>query len=74
MYDAEGSYDGLPCPECGSADTISYRYGEGFSELECQRCGYRSDREELSALGRYRGELRENSDEAPLIPIKPLEA
>lgn len=75
MYDAEGSFDGLPCPECGSTDTVTYRYEEGFSELECQRCGYRSDEQELSALGRYRGELKEKPQaELPPIPIKPLEA
>ncbi len=74
MYDAEGSFDGLLCPNCGSSDTISYHYDEGFSELECQRCGYRSDFQELSDLGRYRGDLKEKPGEAPIIPIKPLEA
>jgi uncharacterized metal-binding protein (TIGR02443 family) len=74
MYDAEGRYEYLPCPECGSLETVTYHYEEGFSELECQACGYRSDREELSELGRYRGELREKEGERPPIPIKPLEA
>lgn len=75
MYDAEGSFDGLPCPDCGSRETITYHYREGFEELECRACGFRSDREELSELGRYRGELRERTGaDKPLLPLKPLEA
>lgn len=75
MYDAEGQYEQLPCPECGSLETVSYHYDEGFSELECSACGYRSDRQELSDLGRFRGELRESgAGELPPIPIKALKA
>lgn len=76
MFDAEGQRDETPCPECGSRDTITYHYVEGFSELECQSCGYRSDAEELSALQRFSGDLLE-SDEGlapPPVPMRSLKA
>ncbi|CAN5900535.1 hypothetical protein BH24DEI2_BH24DEI2_06970 [soil metagenome] len=75
MYDAEGSYDNDRCPKCGSLKTITYRYEEGFSELECETCGFHSDAPELSDLGRYRGELLEKPlADLPPIPLKKLEA
>lgn len=57
--DAEGFHEDVPCPECGSVNTVTYRYVEGFTELECQACGYRSDAEELSDLTRYQGAVLE---------------
>jgi transposase-like protein len=72
-FDAEGQYLAETCPQCGSTKTITYEYAEGFSELECQNCGYTSESEELSALGRYRGELREGN-KLPPIPVKKLKA
>ena len=75
MYDAEGSYEGLPCPDCGSLETVSYHYEEGFSELECPRCGYLSDALELAELARFGGALLETPQPEPLpVPIKPLKA
>lgn len=74
MFDAEGFEEGIVCPECGSDDTVSYHYREGFVELECRRCGYRSDAEELAALQRFDGELLEGDDEEPPIPMKSLKA
>ncbi len=72
-FDAEGEYLDEVCPKCGSTKTITYIYDEGFSELECQACGHTTESEELSALNRYRGELREGEKEPP-IPIKKLKA
>ncbi|MGL4611227.1 MAG: hypothetical protein ACRCYY_16400 [Trueperaceae bacterium] len=72
-FDAEGHYTNEVCPRCGSAQTISYDYNEGFSELECEACGYTSEAPELSDLGRFRGELREGYKQSP-IPIKKLKA
>lgn len=75
MYDAEGRYENIPCPRCGSNHTVTYYYTEGFEELECEACGYLSDHEELSELSRFRGELKEREqDELPPIPFKKLEA
>lgn len=75
MYDAEGSRDGTPCPECGAEDTITWRFDEGFDELECRRCGYRSDAEELAALERHAGDvLRRDEDDAPPLPKRPIRA
>jgi uncharacterized metal-binding protein (TIGR02443 family) len=75
VYDAEGSHDGVPCPTCGSEATISWHFAEGFVELECRTCGYRSDAEEIAALERESGELLAGDDppEAPL-PKRPLRA
>ncbi|MEJ2292008.1 MAG: hypothetical protein P8Y13_02605 [Deinococcales bacterium] len=75
--DAEGRREHTACPQCGSRDTITYDYVEGFSELECQACGYRSDAEELSALQRYSGDLLESpgaEEELPPVPMTPIEA
>jgi Zn ribbon nucleic-acid-binding protein len=73
-FDAEGEYLGEICPKCGSSKTITYTYDEGFSELECQSCGHTTESEELSALNRYRGELREGEKQPPPVPIKKLKA
>lgn len=62
-FDAEGVEAGDPCPECGSDATITFHYREGFTELECRACGYRSDAEELAALQRYAGDLLERDDD-----------
>lgn len=59
MFDATGSSEGQACPRCGSEATITYHYEEGFEELECTACGYVSDAEELAALQRFDGELKE---------------
>lgn len=75
--DAEGRLEHSPCPQCGSHDTITYHYVEGFTELECRACGYRSDAEELSALQRFTGELLESSggeSELPPIPMPAIKA
>ena len=72
-YDAEGVEAQEPCPSCGSEDTISYLYHEGFSELECRHCGYNSEHDELGALMRYRGDLLEHNN-LPPIPIKKIKA
>lgn len=74
MYDVEGRYDDTPCPRCGSCHTITYHYREGFDELECQACGYLSDHEELSALARFGGRLKEGAAPALPIPVKKLQA
>lgn len=74
MFDAEGHREGASCPECGSEDTVTYHYREGFEELECRTCGFRSDAEELAALQRYNGELLEGDEELPPPPVRPLKA
>lgn len=75
MFDGEGSFDDHPCPGCGSENTVTYAYNEGFSEIECRRCGYRSDQDELSALQRFDGELLEgDNDEPPPVPLKAMKA
>jgi uncharacterized metal-binding protein (TIGR02443 family) len=72
-FDAEGEYLGEECPRCGSTKTITYQYEEGFTELECQNCGYTSEAPELTDLGRYKGDLREG-EKRPPIPVKKLKA
>lgn len=67
--DAEGFEEGVECPACGSRDTITFRYREGFEEYECPRCGYRSDAEELDSLMRYDGTLLEADEDARTVPI-----
>ncbi len=57
--DAEGFREQTPCPNCGSLETITYHYSEGFEELECGNCGYRSDSEALAELQRATGDLLE---------------
>jgi uncharacterized metal-binding protein (TIGR02443 family) len=73
MVDAEGRHEGTPCPHCGDQHTITYRYAEGFSELECPECGYRSDQQELDTLQRFSGDLLEG-ETLPPVPRRPLEA
>ena len=75
--DAEGSFERVACPQCGSLETITFRYVEGFSELECPSCGYRSDAEELVLLQRYPGDLLESEPARslpPPIPVRGLKA
>lgn len=73
--DAEGSHEGIPCPECGSLDTITYRYVEGFEEHECPACGYTDWGEELADLIRDGGELLERRHDLPLpLPRGRIEA
>lgn len=73
-FDAEGVELGESCPQCGSSDTVTYLYNEGFSELECRRCGYTTEAADIADLARFRGELKEQGSELPPIPIKKLEA
>ena len=76
--DAEGFHEQIPCPRCGSEQTVSFHYVEGFEELECLRCGYRSDAAEIAALTRFQGNLLERDDEdpddLPPIPIRTMKA
>ncbi len=75
MFDAEGQHEHEPCPSCGSRDTVTFRYPDGDCDLECRNCNYRSDQQELSELLRYTGELLERRiDDAPLVPVKKIEA
>jgi hypothetical protein len=75
MYDAEGTFDEEPCPRCGATTTVTYHYLEGFSELECLACAFRSDWEEVSALQRYHGDLLERRSTVDLpVPVKKLKA
>lgn len=74
VIDAEGIHAGEPCPQCGGTDTVTFEYREGFTELECPSCGYRSDAAELTALQRYGGSLLEADADTPPLPRKPLEA
>lgn len=78
-FGAEGLEQGDPCPQCGSGDTVTYTYPEGFSELECRHCGFSSEAEatleEVGELTRYPGELREaRAQRLPPVPLKKLEA
>ncbi|MCA9838354.1 MAG: hypothetical protein KC422_15670 [Trueperaceae bacterium] len=73
MWDAEGSRDGETCPNCQSTKTITYHYAEGFTELECEACGYQTDLSDLDQLTRFRGELKEKTKATP-IPFKKLKA
>lgn len=73
--DAEGRSEEAPCPECGSRKTVTYHYVEGFTELECRACGYRSDADELSALQRFTGDLLEGPEDArPPVPMTAMKA
>jgi uncharacterized metal-binding protein (TIGR02443 family) len=76
LFDAEGSYEGTACPGCGRTNTVTYRYEEGFEELECLDCGFMSDQEELAALQRYDGELLEGDENGrpPLPPLRHIKA
>jgi uncharacterized metal-binding protein (TIGR02443 family) len=73
-FDAEGTELGESCPACGGEDTVTYLYAEGFSELECRRCGYSSEAAEIADLARFAGDLKERRTDLPPIPIKKLEA
>lgn len=78
-WDAEGRKEGDVCPECGSADTVTYDFDEGYSELECRRCGFATELEDIAALARYSGELLEGDllegdRTRPPMPIKKLRA
>ncbi|MFU8889765.1 MAG: hypothetical protein ACNA8N_14310 [Trueperaceae bacterium] len=75
MFDAEGHEDGPACAVCGAAPTWRFVYAEGFEELECRACGWRSDEEDLHALRRATGEVleREHADVAPPLG-RPLRA
>ena len=74
--DAEGFHEHAPCPSCGSRRTVTFHYREGFEEIECEACGYRSDADEIAALTRYAGGVleRERDDEATPVPIRTLKA
>lgn len=74
MIDAEGFHRGEACPKCGSTSTVTYEYHEGFTELECPTCGYRSDAHEIHDLQRYGGDLLEVDTDVPPLPRTPLEA
>lgn len=75
VVDAEGFRDGTECPACGSTDTVTFRYREGFEELECPACGYRSDDQELDDLTRYTADLLEDDSTLELpIPRRSIEA
>lgn len=70
--DAEGFHERTPCPVCASEDTVTYHYDEGFTELECPACGYRSDADELASLQRYAGDLLERRRHDPASPTTPV--
>lgn len=75
--DAEGFHEQTPCPNCGSSRTITFHYREGFEELECEACGYRSDAGEIAALTRFGGAVLEREapeDDSVPIPIRTLKA
>lgn len=75
MVDAEGSFDGVPCPDCGSEETISWRFAEGFDELECRTCGFRSDAGAIADLERAAGDVLKGDDEVDVpAPKRPLRA
>ncbi len=73
-YDAEGVEGEETCPECGSLDTVTYHFWEGFTELECRACGYSTEREDIAELTRYRGDLRERERDLPPVPVRKIEA
>ncbi len=72
-FDAEGLELGEACPQCGSSNTVTYLYNEGFSELECRRCAYTSEALDIADLARFSGDLKEKEEQPP-IPIKKLDA
>lgn len=76
MYDAEGMRNGEPCPSCGSSNTISYLFNEGFSELECHHCGYSSEQDDIAELTRYSGDLHEGelTNTVSPVPVKRIKA
>jgi len=68
-FDPESCRGEDPCPQCGSLNTLSHDYPEGFSDLECLSCGYRSDAQEIAELTRFEGALLEIP-----MPVKKLKA
>ncbi len=76
--DAEGFRENAPCPRCGSRETVTFHYREGFEELECGSCGFRSDAEEIASLTRFSGVVLERegrSEERQVpVPIRTLKA
>ena len=75
MFDAEGHDDGPACPTCGSEPTWRFVYDEGFDELECPRCGWRSDEAELGDLRRASRDLLEREGGVDAPPVgRPLRA
>jgi Zn ribbon nucleic-acid-binding protein len=74
-WDAEGIEQHDPCGECGSTNTVTYHYEEGYSDVECRNCGYSSELEDIAELSRYRGDLLE-ADPGGLLPppIKRIKA
>lgn len=76
--DAEGFHEMTPCPRCGSRDTVTFHYREGFEELECESCGFRSDAEEIASLTRFTGVVLEKDDRSDQhrvpVPIRTLKA
>jgi len=73
VFDAEGMELGEACPQCGSSNTVTYLYAEGFSELECRHCTYTSEALDIADLARFSGDLKERGEQPP-IPIKKLDA
>jgi C4-type Zn-finger protein len=54
---------------------VSWHFAEGFDELECRHCGYRSDEADLAELERDAGDvLLQDESEAPPLRKKPLRA
>lgn len=77
MADAEGTFAGDICPECGSLETVTYHYREGYCELECLHCGFNSEPDDVSDFVRDSGALceRERPDRrAMTVPVKRLKA
>ncbi len=74
MYDAEGHHEGDACPECGDEGTIRWRFEEGFEELECRQCGYRSDGPEIADWTRRSGDVLVKDDAPPPPPGRPMRA
>lgn len=72
-FDHESRRSEDPCPQCGGLNTLSHDYPEGFSDLECLDCGFRSDAEEIAELARFEGALLERDPSLP-IPVKKLTA
>ena len=74
-FDAEGHYLGETCPRCGSTKTITYEYDEGFTELECQECGYTSEAPEIDTGGTDANETpareKGTTPEDPKTPSNP---
>ena len=74
MYDAEGQHEGDACPECNDEGTIRWRFEEGFDELECPACGYRSDGAEIADWSRRSGDVLMRDDATPPPPSRPIRA